>query len=232
MKYRFISPSVLYLTLGEKNSCRVSYRGHSATSSTGPTAQYRAIMKIKKIMPSAPDLGTRHIYTLPSAANLGTRHTPSYAPNGLHHRPSPSLTQHTLHTHAAPHAATPRRLPAPPRPAAAATPSRKPAAALNSAVAPPRLGTCAFRRALPRHRPVSTPAPPPLRRMPRSASAAPRPRFRPTPSWGPSAGWRDVYSRLARRGAAPHCLRPPPPRRLALAGRYSGTGRLDAPFAR
>ena len=71
-------------------------------------------------MPSAPDLGTRHIYTLPSAANLDTRHTPSYAPNGPQPRPSPSRTQHTLHTHAAPHAATPRRLPAPPRPATGA----------------------------------------------------------------------------------------------------------------
>ena len=68
MKYRFILPSVFYLTLGENNCCRVSYRGHSATSSTGPTAQYRAVMKIKKKMPSAPDLGTRH--------------TPLYAPSG------------------------------------------------------------------------------------------------------------------------------------------------------
>ena len=48
MKYRFILPSVLYLTLGETNSCRVSYRGHSATSPTSPTAQYRAVMKHKK----------------------------------------------------------------------------------------------------------------------------------------------------------------------------------------
>ena len=48
MKYRFILPSVLYLTLGEKNSCRVSYRGHSATLSTSPTLQYRAVIKHKK----------------------------------------------------------------------------------------------------------------------------------------------------------------------------------------
>ena len=178
-------------------------------------------------MSSAPDLGTRHIYTLPSAANLGTRHTPSYAPTGPHHR-----SHNTPFTHTAPRAATPRRLPAPPCPAAASTLSRKPAAAPNSATAPPRLGTCALRRALPWHRPVSAPAPPPLRRTPRSASAAPRPQFRPTPSRGPSAGRRGAYSRLACRGAAPHRLRTPPPRRLALAGRCSGSGRLDAPFAR
>ena len=46
-------------------------------------------------MPSAPDLGTRHIYTLPSAANLGTRHTPSYAPSGPHHRAHNTPFTHT-----------------------------------------------------------------------------------------------------------------------------------------
>ena len=74
-------------------------------------------------MLSAPDLSTRHIFTLLSAPNLGTSHTPSYAPNGPHPRPSPSRTQHT-----APHRMPPP--PAPPRPATGAAslprPRRRP----------------------------------------------------------------------------------------------------------
>jgi len=66
--------SVLYLTLGKKNSCQVSYRGHSATLLIWPHCVVPDDLK-KKTMPSALDLDTRHIFSLPSAQIGGTRHT-------------------------------------------------------------------------------------------------------------------------------------------------------------
>ena len=81
----------------------MSYRGHKGKFVYRPHCTVSGRNENRKIMPSAPDLGTRHIYTLPSAANLGTRHTPSYAPSGPHHR-----AHNTPFTHTPPPPAPPR----------------------------------------------------------------------------------------------------------------------------